>query len=63
MDLLGRHEVSVVLQGHDHYREEITYDNVLYTIVGTISDKSEAPEFLKVEVTPEGLNLDWQLIS
>lgn len=62
IDLLGRHNVSLVLQGHDHYREEITFDNVLYTIVGTISDKSEAPEFLRVEVTSEGILLDWNSI-
>lgn len=63
IDLLGRQNVSLVLQGHDHHREEITYDNVLYTIVGTISDKSKAPEFLKVEVNPDGMYLDWQSIS
>ena len=61
IDLLGRHNVSLVLQGHDHYREEVTYDNVLYTIVGTISDSSKAPEFLRVEATPEGIQLDWEL--
>lgn len=61
IDLLGRHNVSLVLQGHDHYREEVTYDNVLYAIVGTISDSSKAPEFLRVEATPEGIQLDWEL--
>ena len=35
---------------------------VLYTIAGTISDKSEAPEFLKVDVTSEGILLDWNSI-
>jgi hypothetical protein len=63
IDFLGRHDISLVLQGHDHYREDITYRNVRYTIVGAIADKCKAPEYLRVEVTPDGLNLDWCLIS
>lgn len=63
IDFLARNDISLVLQGHDHYREDITYRNVRYTIVGAIADKCKAPEYLRVEVTPDGLNLDWCLIS
>ena len=39
IDFLGDQNVSLVLQGHDHYREDIVYDNVRYTILGAILDK------------------------
>lgn len=32
---------------------------VNYTVLGAITDKSESPEYLRVEVTPEAMNLDW----
>ena len=62
IDFLGKHNVSLVLQGHDHYREDLTFDNVRYVILGTIRDESKAPEYLIVEASPSGIKLDWQLI-
>ena len=62
IDLLGRHNVSLVLQGHDHFREELIYENVNFTVLGAIADKVNSPEYLRVEVTPERIGLDWQLI-
>ena len=59
MELLARHEVSLVLQGHDHYREVLDYDDVRYVVVGAISEKSETPEYLKIEASSEGLALDF----
>ena len=63
IDFMGRQNVTLVLQGHDHYREDLTYDNVRYTILGAISDKTEAPEYLKVKMTQEGAQLDWQVMK
>ena len=63
MDLFGKHNVALVLQGHDHYREDLTFDNVRYSILGAIHDNAIAPEYLKINVTSDGLNLDWQLIK
>ena len=62
LDHLGRHKVSLVLQGHDHYREDLTYGNVRYTVLGTIKDESDSPEYLKLNVSDEGITFDWQLI-
>ena len=63
IDFLGEHDVSLVLQGHDHYREELVYENVNYTVVGAIADKCKSPEYLKIEVTPEKLIFEWHQIS
>ena len=63
IDFFGRQKVSMVLQGHDYYREDLTYDNVRYIIVGAIHDESGIPEYLKVNVDKDGAHLDWQLIS
>lgn len=62
VDLLDRHDVSLVLQGHDHYREDFTYANVRYTVLGTIKDSSKAPEYLKVIVNHNNIGLEWQYI-
>ena len=62
IDFLGRQNVSLVLQGHDHYREEIIYGNVSYMVLGAIADRIKSPEYLRVEATPEGMNLDFQLM-
>lgn len=62
IDLLGKHRVTLVLQGHDHYREDLVFDNVRYTVVGTIRDECKAPEYLKVNVNKGGISLDWELI-
>lgn len=63
IDLLCRHNVSLVLQGHDHYREELIYKDVHFIVLGAISDKSKNPEYLRVEVNPEKVSLDWQIID
>ena len=63
MDFFGRHDVSLVLQGHDHYREDLTYANVRYTVLGAIHDGIENPEYLKINVDNEGINLEWQYIK
>lgn len=63
IDFLGRHNVTLVLQGHDHYREELTYKGVNYTVVGAIADRVEDPEYLKVEVRPAEMHIDWHLIT
>ena len=60
IDLFRKHKVDLILQGHDHYREDLTYGNVRYTILGTIKDESDAAEYLKIKVSNDKLNLDWQ---
>ena len=59
INFLGTQKVSLVLQGHDHYREDLTFDEVRYVILGSIRDEMDAPEYLKVKADNEGLSLDW----
>lgn len=63
IDFLGKQDVSLVLQGHDHYREDLTYDNVRYTVLGAINDHMANPEYLKVYVNQDDIRLDWRSIS
>ena len=62
IDLFGREKVSLVLQGHDHHRDDLVYNDVRYTIIGTIKDKTDSPEYLKVYVNQDSIELDWQSI-
>ena len=62
IDFLGKHDVSLVLQGHDHFREDVIFNNVRYTILGALCDWMETPEYLKINVDKDGICLDWQLI-
>lgn len=58
-DLFSTHNVDMVFQGHDHYREDLIYMGVRYTTVGTIKDPAEAPEYLKVHISPKGFEYEW----
>lgn len=59
LDLFDQHSVTLVLQGHDHFREELTMKGVQYTIVGALETSMKRPEYLRVSVTPHGLTYDW----
>lgn len=52
-------DVTLVLQGHDHFREDLIYRDVRYTIVGTIKDSAKNPEYLKVKVNGSGMSFEW----
>lgn len=43
-------------------KQDLTYDNVRYTVIGTIKDEYDAPEYLKLKVNNEGIELNWQLL-
>lgn len=63
VDFLGRQRVTLVLQGHDHHREELSYGGVEYRVLGAIADKADDPEYLKVNVSPQGVELEWHCIT
>lgn len=63
VDFLGRQRVTLVLQGHDHHREELSYGGVDYRVLGAIADKADDPEYLKVNVSPQGVELEWHYIT
>lgn len=63
IDFLGKNNVSLVLQGHDHNREDLTYNNVRYVVLGSVSDLMDAPEYLKVKADKNGICLHWQTIQ
>lgn len=63
VDFFSRQNVDIVLQGHDHYRDDLTYDDVRYTVLGAIQDECEAPEYLKVKAGPDGLIYEWEILS
>ena len=62
INFFGKQKVNLVLQGHDHYREDLVYDKVRYVTLGAIRDEMDKPEYLKVKASKDGLSLNWQLI-
>ena len=62
IDFLGKQNVSLVLQGHDHYKEDLTYGNVRYTVLSAIHDSVASPEYLIINVSKDGLELKWQTV-
>jgi hypothetical protein len=38
-------------------------EDVRYTVLGTIKDEAEAPEYLKVNASDTGLHLDWRTVA
>ena len=63
IDFLGKQNATLVLQGHDHYREDLTYANVRYTVPGAIHDNTKAPEYLKINMSKDGAHLNWQYLQ
>lgn len=59
-DLFDRFDADIVLQGHDHHREDVTFRGVRYVTVGALKDGFRNPEYLRVRVTAEGLGLGWE---
>lgn len=62
-DLFSRNKVTLCLQGHDHYREDLMLDGVRYTIVGTIRDEAENPEYLVVTMSNSGAEYRWEYLK
>ena len=63
LELFGEYNVLLCLQGHDHHREDITFDGVRYTIVGTIRYEVEKPEYLCIRVSKNGAEYDWRYVT
>ena len=58
-DLFNRHRVTLVLQGHAHYRKDLTYGHVRYTTLGAIADKTASPEYLKIRISQKDTRYEW----
>lgn len=61
-DLFSRNKVTLCLQGHDHFREDLMLDGVRYTIVGSIRDEAEAPEYLVITMSNSGAEYRWEYL-
>lgn len=61
-ELFSRHRVTLCLQGHDHYREDLVLGGVRYTIVGTISDNAQRAEYLSIRLSDKGAEYSWEYI-
>lgn len=63
LDLFGKHNVTLCLQGHDHHREDLMFNGVRYTIIGTIRDEAEHPEYLCISLSSKGAEYEWKLLE
>lgn len=62
MNIFRKNNITLVLQGHDHFRDDATQDGVRYIVLGAIKDGMEVPEYLKVRVRSENLEYDWTIL-
>ncbi|MBO7300915.1 MAG: metallophosphoesterase [Tidjanibacter sp.] len=63
IELFAKNNILLCLQGHDHHREDLTFDGVRYTIVGTLRDEVSDPEYLCVRISSEGTEYEWREIG
>ena len=63
LDLFAKNDVLLCLQGHDHHREDLTFEGVRYTIVGTLRDEATDPEYLCVGISAKGIEYEWRKIG
>lgn len=59
LEVFSKYRVELVLQGHDHYRDDQMFNGVRYTVVGTIEDSVDNPEYITVFVNNDNIELDW----
>lgn len=59
-ELFSEYNVSLVLQGHDHFREDLTLGGVRYVVVPSILEGFKAAEWLRVTLSDQGVRLAWQ---
>ena len=62
-DLFIQHNVTLCLQGHDHYREDLVLDGVRYTIIGTIQDSFDVAEYLTIRLSDDGAEYNWVYLN
>ena len=63
LDLFKKHNVLLCLQGHDHYREDVTFGGVRYTVLGTVRYEVEKPEYLCIRIWDSGAEYEWRYIT
>ena len=61
-DLFAKHNVTLCLQGHDHYRDDVMFKGVRYTVVGTMRKEAEKPEYLCIRLSDSGVEYEWRYI-
>lgn len=59
LDLFDRYDVMMCLQGHDHHRDDLVFRGVRYTIVGTIRDEVDNPEYLCIRISGDNVEYNW----
>ena len=62
MNIFSKNKITLVLQGHDHFRDDVTQDGVRYTVIGAIKDGMERPEYLKVRASSENMEYNWVIL-
>ena len=62
MELFSRNRIQVVLQGHDHHYEDLYMEGVRYTVLPTIKDAADEPQYLVIQVDDNGANYDWRTL-
>lgn len=63
LELFSEYNVLLCLQGHDHFRDDVTFNGVRYTTVGTIRYECEKPEYLCIRVSKNGTEHEWRYIT
>lgn len=58
--LFSEYDVLLVLQGHDHYREDLVFGGVRYVVLPSICEGVDEAAWLRVTLSAEGARLDWQ---
>lgn len=62
-ELISRYKVTLCLQGHDHYREDLVLGGVRYTVVGTIKEDAKRAEYLVINMSDNGPEYQWEYIE
>lgn len=63
LECFAKHRVSLVVQGHDHVREEVRFGEVDYLVIGTIRQECDHPEYLRLNLSDRGIERQWEVLK
>lgn len=62
-DLFTRHNVNLVISGHDHQNENYKFNNVTYLVLDDIQDLDTEPTYFVIYITNDNITFERKLLK
>ena len=62
-DLFTRHNVDLVISGHDHTNENYKFNNVTYLVLDDMQDLDPEPTYFTINITNDNITFERKLLK